>query len=60
MYVTVVHPQIELKLSDARSVLKQNVSSKALLYKWGNVGVDRWFVYQRLRINWPITSMTKS
>jgi homoserine kinase len=28
LYATVVHPQIELKTSDARSVLKQTVSQK--------------------------------
>jgi homoserine kinase len=31
LYATVVHPQIELKTSDARSVLKQTVSLKAQL-----------------------------
>ena len=38
LYVTVVHPQIELKTSDARSVLKQTVSLKSAIIQWGNVG----------------------
>ena len=38
LYATVVHPQIELKTSDARSVLKQNVSLKSAIVQWGNVG----------------------
>lgn len=38
LYATVVHPQIELKTSDARSVLKQNVSLKSAIIQWGNVG----------------------
>lgn len=38
LYVTVVHPQIELKTSDARSVLKQTVSLKSAITQWGNVG----------------------
>ncbi len=38
LYATVIHPQIELKTSDARSVLKQNVSLKSAITQWGNVG----------------------
>ena len=38
LYATVVHPQIELKTSDARSVLKQNVSLKSAITQWGNLG----------------------
>jgi homoserine kinase len=38
LYATVVHPQIELKTSDARSVLKQTVSLKSAIVQWGNVG----------------------
>ena len=38
LYATVVHPQIELKTSDARSVLKQTVSLKSDITQWGNVG----------------------
>jgi homoserine kinase len=38
LYATVVHPQIELRTSDARSVLKQTVSLKSAITQWGNVG----------------------
>ena len=38
IFATVVHPQIELKTSDARSVLKQTVSLKSAITQWGNVG----------------------
>jgi len=38
LYATVVHPQIELKTSDARSVLKQNITLKSAIVQWGNVG----------------------
>ena len=38
LYATVVHPQIELKTSDARSVLKQTVTLKSAITQWGNVG----------------------
>jgi homoserine kinase len=38
LYATVVHPQIELKTSDARSVLKQTVLLKSAITQWGNVG----------------------
>jgi homoserine kinase len=34
LYATVVHPQIELKTSDARSVLKQTVSLKSAIMQW--------------------------
>ena len=38
LYATVVHPQIELRTSDARSVLKQTVSLTSAITQWGNVG----------------------
>lgn len=38
LHATVVHPQIELKTSDARSVLKQNIPLKTAIVQWGNVG----------------------
>ncbi|MFL1895374.1 homoserine kinase [Aquimarina sp. 2-A2] len=34
----VVHPQIEVKTSDARAVLKQNVTLTDAITQWGNVG----------------------
>jgi homoserine kinase len=38
LYVTVVHPQIEVKTADARAILKQNVLLKDAIKQWGNVG----------------------
>jgi len=38
LYATVIHPQIELKTSDARSVLKQNVTLKKAVIQCGNLG----------------------
>ena len=38
LYATIVHPQIELRTSDARSVLKQTVSLTSAITQWGNVG----------------------
>jgi len=38
MFATVIHPQIELRTSDARSILKQNISLKSAIVQWGNVG----------------------
>lgn len=38
LYATVIHPQIEVKTSDARSVLKHNVSLKKTVKQLGNLG----------------------
>lgn len=38
LYATVIHPQIELKTKDARSVLKQTVSLKQAITQCGNLG----------------------
>ena len=38
LHVTVVHPQIEVKTSDARAILKQHVLLKNAIKQWGNVG----------------------
>lgn len=38
LYVTVVHPQIEVKTENARKILKQSVDLKAAIKQWGNVG----------------------
>lgn len=37
LYVTAVHPQVEVKTSDARQILKKNVSLKDAVQQWGNV-----------------------
>tara|TARA_R110002073_G_scaffold14554_1_gene59281 strand:- start:49959 stop:50879 length:921 start_codon:yes stop_codon:yes gene_type:complete len=38
LYATVIHPQIEVKTSEARSVLKQQVSLKQMVKQMGNLG----------------------
>lgn len=38
LYATIIHPQIEVKTSDARSVLKKNVPLKSAITQWGNLG----------------------
>ncbi|MGX5816855.1 homoserine kinase [Chitinophaga lutea] len=38
LWVTVIHPQIEVKTSDAREILKQKVLLKDAIRQWGNVG----------------------
>ncbi|MEO8146274.1 MAG: homoserine kinase, partial [Bacteroidia bacterium] len=37
LYVTVIHPQIEVKTSDARQILKKNIFLKDAIIQWGNV-----------------------
>ncbi len=37
MYVTVVHPQIEVKTSDAREILRKEVLLKDAIRQWGNI-----------------------
>ncbi|SHI87256.1 homoserine kinase [Flavobacterium terrae] len=38
LYVTVVHPQIELKTSEMRAVLKPEITLKSAITQWGNLG----------------------
>ncbi len=37
MYVAVVHPQIEVKTSDAREILRKEVLLKDAIRQWGNI-----------------------
>jgi len=37
LFVTVVHPQIEVKTSDARQILKEKVLLKDAIRQWGNI-----------------------
>lgn len=37
LYVTIVHPQIEVRTADARSILKQQVLLKDAIRQWGNI-----------------------
>jgi homoserine kinase len=38
LYATIIHPQIEVKTSDSRKILKTNISLKEGIKQWGNVG----------------------
>ncbi len=38
LYATVIHPQIEVKTSDSRKILKTKISLKDGIKQWGNVG----------------------
>jgi homoserine kinase len=38
LFATVIHPQIEVKTSDARQILKTTVPLKDAIKQWGNVG----------------------
>lgn len=38
LYATVIHPQIEVKTSDSRSVLRTKISLEQGIKQWGNVG----------------------
>lgn len=38
LFAVVIHPQIELKTSDSRSIIKQQVSLKKAIQQWGNLG----------------------
>ena len=37
LFVTIVHPQIEVRTSDARSILKQQIQLKDAIRQWGNI-----------------------
>lgn len=38
LYATVIHPQIEVKTSDAREILRGSVPLKTAIKQWGNIG----------------------
>jgi homoserine kinase len=38
LYATVIHPQIEVKTSDSRKILKTNITLADGIRQWGNVG----------------------
>ncbi|GAA4150395.1 homoserine kinase [Chryseobacterium ginsenosidimutans] len=37
LFVTAVHPQVEVKTSDARQILKKNILLKDAIQQWGNI-----------------------
>lgn len=38
LYVTIVHPQVEVKTTDAKKILKKQVDLSMAVKQWGNVG----------------------
>lgn len=38
LFITVVHPQIEVKTADARQILRKEVLLKDAIKQWGNIG----------------------
>ncbi|MBD0778851.1 homoserine kinase [Maribacter sp. ANRC-HE7] len=38
LFATVIHPQIEIKTSDSRKILKTNITLKEGIKQWGNLG----------------------
>lgn len=38
LHIAVVHPQIEVKTSDARRILKKEVPLRSAIQQWGNIG----------------------
>jgi homoserine kinase len=38
LFATVIHPQIEIKTSDSRKILKTNITLEKGIQQWGNVG----------------------
>ena len=38
LYATVIHPQIEIKTSDSRKILKTNITLQKGIQQWGNLG----------------------
>ena len=37
LFVAAVHPQVEVKTSDSRQILKKNISLKSAIEQWGNI-----------------------
>lgn len=38
LYATIIHPQIEIKTSDSKKILKREITLKDAITQWGNVG----------------------
>jgi homoserine kinase len=48
LFVTIVHPQIEVKTADARSILKKQVYLKDAIKQWGNHRTCKKYSYSRV------------
>lgn len=38
LFITIVHPQIEVRTSDSRQILRKEVQLKSAIKQWGNIG----------------------
>jgi homoserine kinase len=38
LFITIVHPQIEVRTSDSRQILRKTVQLKDAIKQWGNIG----------------------
>ena len=38
IFITIVHPQIEVRTSDSRQILRKEVTLKSAIRQWGNIG----------------------
>ena len=38
IFITIVHPQIEVRTSDSRQILRKEVQLKSAIRQWGNIG----------------------
>ncbi|MEO6356992.1 MAG: homoserine kinase, partial [Ferruginibacter sp.] len=51
LYVTIVHPQIEVRTSDARQILRKEVLLKDAIKQWGNIaGLVAGFIQKDLAL----------
>lgn len=55
LWVTVIHPQIEIKTSEARKLLKEQISLKNAIKHWGNVGAFAAAIYRK---DYPLVGRT--
>ena len=37
MFISIVHPQLEVKTADARQILRKNIQLKNAIHQWGNI-----------------------
>ena len=54
LFITVVHPQIEVKTSDARQILKEEVQLKKAIKQWGNIAG---LVAGLMHLDFPVTKI---
>lgn len=47
LWITVIHPQIEIKTSEARKMLKEQITLNNAIKHWGNVGAFATAIYRQ-------------